>query len=100
MNIFHEALDHYIRQFTTNLLSHCDHCGSQNRGMLEFMRLQLIVCEYNPPKRSAEPSMSLDPKNDSFGLWSITAHNLYAQSHDGVDYVVVVLLQCLDSLVP
>ena len=25
---------------------------------------------------------------------------LYAQSHDRVDYVIVVLLQCLDSLVP
>jgi hypothetical protein len=28
------------------------------------------------------------------------SYALYAQRHDGVDYVIVVFLQCLDSLVP
>lgn len=32
--------------------------------------------------------------------WHARLQSLYAQSHNRVDYVVVVLLQCLDSLVP
>lgn len=31
---------------------------------------------------------------------SLAKYALYAESHDRVDYVVVVLFQCLDSLVP
>lgn len=37
--------------------------------------------------------------NKSSGAEQLPRPNLYTESHDGVDYVTVVLFQCLDSLV-
>jgi hypothetical protein len=42
-----------------------------------------------------QPSL---PTNTPLQATQVARGNLYAQSHDRVDYIVVILLQCLDSL--
>lgn len=46
------------------------------------------------------PPVTTEPGQTRQGISTLSESSLYAQSHDGVDYVIIILFQRLDSLVP